>query len=1046
MLKKLKALKKWYIPILILLVAISAFSGFILGYSENKKHNLIANIQNYVRLSSYAVRGKILKDQEGINKNYVNQTLANKKITDEFGSDFIWKQNKSNSSNEDTTIGNLLQTYFGKSTDLFTDNIKYLDKKDKNKLKDINNTNSQNITPDNINNFIGIVNSAKKFVSGLSSSTVNLGINLLQRNFLRTTKEVDVIKNNNAIKTFVKYVETNQGLLSTIGDILISSSKNSDASFYQGLTVRRVFYKHLNGISEIITGKKHINHDRDHLPNDLIEYFWKEIINIVKTEFDKPDTNLLDKIQAILKNIKTKFNVKEWVEKLLPALINYIKTELFFATYYVANHNLSMNQLLEQSATAEQFKTLTSGGLNLGVILKGLSLIFEDQKSGNRFLDFIFKKGVYSRIYFDTTNPPDNIGTGNLLFDILNTVQSSLLSAKGALKSVIPRIEEYIKENKEKIKTLITKTLTDFLNKYLPTNNDNLWWAKPEFDGDRLKINIQYYFLWWNNVANGHIDFFGDKGLLTNMIRGFKDIVLASSDILTTISNYIKDIFYRGEEERFDFRKAFTNLASLLKVTNNLLEAQYVKPNDTSESNLVMFLGLGPQNIAKIYSIYDILNLPHASVFSNSVVGGIAQKYVGKHLKPILNILEKLKNYKFITDVTKFRQEFPEYILGAAKFIEDYYKKNTSIPKYDLVKNLYTRDQNFIADFTKQWASFFVPDVKDQKNPLLPIVKAVLKDSNTQNEQVKSLEDIRQGIEKIGANLIKGNVVYKNFNSLSNINIPVSRLSKLLGINDLTDLKITDLFKQIADVILNYSKKYPNKLIDFNLVSLGYILKSLTTKVTVKSKNNQIFKDKNILAVIFESLDAADNKTREEADIKNKKSYFLWDSVEMKLDNKIINDKSTTISKADSSASPLSILLGIGNDKTKYLTGSILHSLSTLIGGLKANDALYKLSLENKNSLIYGIDAWEEILKDKQKQLAKKEYQQAGQYYQNNSWITKLISYNHNQIKYQLIRTHDSNNDHVKKIGKKFEVTLSKSTNNHAYWIISQVLALDYQQ
>ncbi|SYV96313.1 Uncharacterised protein, partial [Mycoplasma putrefaciens] len=101
-------------------------------------------------------------------------------------------------------------------------------------------------------------------------------------------------------------------------------------------------------------------------------------------------------------------------------------------------------------------------------------------------------------------------------------------------------------------------------------------------------------------------------------------------------------------------------------------------------------------------------------------------------------------------------------------------------------------------------------------------------------------------------------------------------MAKLLGINELADLKITELFKQIADVILNYSKKYPNKLIDFNLASLGYILKSLTTKVTVKSKNNQIFKDKNILAVIFESLDAADNKTRDEVDIKNKKSYFLW--------------------------------------------------------------------------------------------------------------------------------------------------------------------------
>ncbi|SYV96312.1 Uncharacterised protein, partial [Mycoplasma putrefaciens] len=78
----------------------------------------------------------------------------------------------------------------------------------------------------------------------------------------------------------------------------------------------------------------------------------------------------------------------------------------------------------------------------------------------------------------------------------------------------------------------------------------------------------------------------------------------------------------------------------------------------------------------------------------------------------------------------------------------------------------------------------------------------------------------------------------------------------------------------------------------------------------------------------------------------------------MKLDNKITNDKSTTINKSDSSASPLSMLLGIGSDKTKYLTGSILHSLSTLVGGLKSNDALYKLSSENKNSLIFGLDAW----------------------------------------------------------------------------------------
>ncbi|AEM68906.1 STREFT protein [Mycoplasma putrefaciens] len=1051
MIKKLKILKKLYIPILILLIVIGAFLGFILGYSENKKHNLIANIQNYVRLSSYAVRGKILKDQEGINKDYVNKTLANKKIIDEFGPNFIWKQNKSNSSNEATTISNLLQTYFGKSTDLFTDNIKYLDKKDKNKLKDIQKTNTQDITPDNISNFISVVNSAKKFISGLSSSTVNLGINLLQRNFLKTDKEVDAIRNNGGVRGFVNAIESNQGLISTIANLLISSSNDSDSSFYNGLTVKQLFNKQLNEISKIITKKEHNNHNEDHLPNDLIEYFWDEISKIVKAQFDNKESNLLYKIQQILINIKHRFDIKDWIQKLLPALVKYIKTELFFATYYVVNPKLTIEQLLSQSASADQFKSLTKGGLNLGVLLKGLSLVFENQEHGNRFLDFVFKKADHSKVYFTSEKQPPNLGTGNLIFDILNAVQSVLLSKTGPLKSVIPKIQEYIQSKKQDIKDLITKTLTHFLNKYIPGGNDssgnkdNLWWDKPKFDErDRLKIDIQYKFLLsWYNVASGHIDFFGSKGLLTNLVSGFKNIILSVSDILGTISNYIKHIFYRGKEQSFDFKSAFTNLSNLLKVSNSLLEAQYVADSNR-EDDLVIYLGLGPHSIAKVYSIYDVLNLPHASVFSNPIIGSLVKKYTGKYLEPFLGVLKKLKDYKFITEVEKFREDFPKYILNSANFIETYYNKNEAIPKYDLIKYLYTKDQNFIANFTKQWASFFVPDGTDQNNPLLPIVKAIFKDPSGNGEKIKTLQDIRQGIEEIGAKLIKGNVFYKNLYSLSNIEVPIGKLASFLGIKELTNIKITELFNQIANVILNNNKKYPNKLIDFNLASLGYILKSLTTKVTAWSKGREIFRDKNILAVILESLDAADNKTKDPEDIENENSYFLWDSVELKLDNKSLSGGEIKINKSDSSASPLSMLLGIGNDKTKYLTGSILHSLSTLIGGLKSNDALYKLSLENKNSLIFGIDAWEEILKTKQKELDKKEYQQAGQYYNNNAWATKLISYNHNQIKYQLIRIHDSNNQYVKKIGKKFEVMLTKQPDNHTYWVISQILALDY--
>ncbi|WP_434341880.1 STREFT protein [Mycoplasma putrefaciens] len=551
--------------------------------------------------------------------------------------------------------------------------------------------------------------------------------------------------------------------------------------------------------------------------------------------------------------------------------------------------------------------------------------------------------------------------------------------------------------------------------------------------------------MWWNNIANGHINVFGNKGILSNLIKGFKDIIFTSSELLSTISNYIKHIFYKSENKNFDLDKAFSNLASLIRISNNLLETQYLNDKNKNEDNLVMFLGLGPKNLAKIYSIYDILNLPHAQIFQTPVIGDLIVKYAGKFLKPFETIYQELKKYKFISDTRQFRVQFPKYLKRTADFIENYAKKHSAIPKYDLIENLYTENKNFAVDFATKWSKFFVPDDKDDNNPLLPIVKAILRDpENSKNEKIKSLADVRQAIQDLGSKLVNNKAFFKNFKSLSEILIPISKLSTFLGLKELEDINLSTLLSQIGETILNHNKKYSDKLIDLDITALGYILKSLTIKITDKNNNVLVVNNKNILSTIFNSLDAADNKTKEATEIP-KNSYFLWDSVELKLDNKSLSGE-IKISKTDSSASPLSILLGIGNDKTKYLTGSILHSLSTLIGGLKANDALYKLSLENKNSLIYGIDAWEEILKDKQKQLAKKEYQQAGQYYQNNSWITKLISYNHNQIKYQLIRTHDSNNDHVKKIGKKFEVTLSKSTNNHAYWIISQVLALDYQQ
>ncbi|SYV96309.1 Uncharacterised protein, partial [Mycoplasma putrefaciens] len=132
--------------------------------------------------------------------------------------------------------------------------------------------------------------------------------------------------------------------------------------------------------------------------------------------------------------------------------------------------------MLNQSIDAQQFKTLTSNRLDLGVLLKGLSLVFQNQNSGKRFLDFIFKKVDADKIYFTSKDQPVNIGTSNLLFDILNAIQSALLSTTSALSFVIPKIEDYIDKHKENIKKLITDNLTNLLKKYLPTSNKNFKW------------------------------------------------------------------------------------------------------------------------------------------------------------------------------------------------------------------------------------------------------------------------------------------------------------------------------------------------------------------------------------------------------------------------------------------------------------------------------------------------------------------------------------------------------------------------------------------
>ncbi|UWD34676.1 STREFT protein [Mycoplasma cottewii] len=1032
--KSLKDYKKWYVPILMLLVVISAFLGFTSSYVDNKKNKFINSVENYIKLSSYAVKGKILNDEEGIDANYINQRLANKKVIDELGTNFIWKPDN-DSSVSDTKIGDVLESYFGKSSDLFNKEIQYIDKNDNNQLKDITKKSPDSIVPDSIEPLINQLSIVQNTLASVSSQTLGLGIDLIQKNVLTTNKLIDSIKHNDIVKKVIEFIVNNEKTLKSIGEFLINNHK-LNPSFYKNLNVRQLFNKELNSISTAITGQEHFNHNTDNLAEDLSSFILKTAYQVIATEFGKKDVEFLDKIKNVFNEFKNVFN-REMLIKILPELLRYIKSELYFSMYYVVNENLSISELLNKRV--ESFKILADDKLDLLVLIKGLAKVMQEEKYANRFLDFMFKRVDKSKVYFDAKNKPNSIGTSNLFFDLINSVQNLILFLSNALEHVVPIIEKYVKTHQDNIQKLITDQINKLFEKVSAGHK------KAYFNGNKLNIEIWSGTRFFDiNYVTGHVHIFGEKGIITTVINALKNLFSLYSNVGATLLNFIKHIFYRDKEFNFTFKDAFINISNIWKLFSDILDIRYI---DDNKRELALYLGLGPGKVIEAWSIYDVINLPNRGIVNS--IGSIV-KDINKVLDPLRTILNKLTEYKFINSPSEFVDSqssginktkwFPAYLENAGKYFEK--QSDIETPEYDLIKTLYDENGNFATEFTQKWAEFIIPDIKDNSNPLIPIVKAITNNKpvkqkgKDQPAVINSLADIKNAIEISGESLISNTAFYRNIPSLKNINVPLSKL-KALGIDGINDETLDKFLSRIGTSVEQYLDKHPKESIGIDVSAIGYILKSLYIKVTATSSDpkSEKVENKNILQTIIDSLDSRESN---DSSTKPDYSYFLWDKIKFTLDGQDLTNEITM----DKSVSPLRYLIGI--DQSTFIKKSISHSLCILLGGLNIHDEFYNVSVNNKKSVTSLFEALSFVLNNKQKELNQKEKEIIGQYYEKDAWTTKHISSSKNKIKYKLIRTKFSNSQFNNIIGQEFEVTLEKQENNNSYWEIKSVIALNY--
>ncbi|WFQ93143.1 STREFT protein [Mycoplasma feriruminatoris] len=1047
MLKFIKNNKWWVAIISVFAVFLSSFGIFAKSFVDSNKQKVVNKVENYIKASSYAVQSRILKETENLNEDYLNQKIGKKPLLNEFNNNFIWQPNNNKTTSLDT-ISDLWKTYFGSTDNVLKKDLQ-IQYQNNNKLENIKSSKGE-ITPKNIDFLLTISKSLEKFLNGFAPSLASLGISFLQSTVLQHRDDPNFEKYKSGITSVANAIEDNRETFNYLGKVLTPA--NLDENYYKNLTVKQAIIKNINQLASVITNNKDFasQTDVDKLPEALDKLLVDLELDSITNIFSDIDFKNFkaEKISEIFSKIKNLFNngtftkLKqkglEILNKITPHLATYLYSELFFGLYYVANSDLkNPEDLLKQKVDDSVFIAFTKNKLDLNVLVDGLVKVLKNKKDFERLYDFIFKRFDQNKIFNNINTLGTDTGTGSLLYDLINWLEKKLYNVSNTLSTIIRFAELAL--NDANIQKTIKEKLVEFIKSKLPKISVGSWIVN--FNKDELEVSLKIYlgFIPLRTPLQLKADFFGKTGLINNLINILKSFNSSINYAFEEFFKYIKNTLYLNTNKKF-------TLSPFVELVNNL--NAFLK----NDKNVYISLAKGLIGDLEIKTIYDFITLPYNKEFLNSLV----QKYAGKDLQPVLDkikaFLESLKTYGFIKEPEKLKEQFPQYLENLSKHLATY--ENNDLLNFNLLDSLY--EGNIISDFISKWINFLTKDITKEDNPILPILRAINK-----SEKLEKLEQIKnQWTSKI-SDLAKKIDNYSNISKNRNIKLQLPKeLVEQFGLQSLDGLNITELLEGLSNYIKDYLKANPNKVIGFNISSIGMMLSALTVKVGVEfrkdlSKHNFLYnkdskqdKSKTVLKALADGFDSHDNSSdvgRDSTLNRKDQSYYNWDKIYFYIngfDKPYILDRTNL--KEEFSYSPLHMLIGINPDKTTYFKGSIGYAIGSLFGGLNTTDPNYNLSIENKNDATGILNVFNYVLDQKDKELKKHEDQIATQYYDKDAWETKVINSSEDEINYELIRLKSSKTQESKQLGSRFKVKLAKKKHS-SYWEITQIIAVDYK-
>ncbi|UKS54275.1 STREFT protein [Mycoplasma feriruminatoris] len=1045
--KSVKKAKPWVIGLIVVFAFISGFLFFVKSYVDSSKQNYLNKIQSYIDASSYLAKSKILKNVEDLNEDYVNQKLSEQYLEQEFGKDFIWKPDKTNTTLK-SKISDIYRTYFGKSIDVIEKDLKLQYRDNKKNLVDITDLKNGEFVPKNIDKITALTKSSEDFLNGFSPSFASLGLSLFQSQVLKNENNLKQIKDNNILKGVVNFINNNQSLINLLSKIF--STKKVEKDYYKNLTIKQAFNKNINLISSSLTGEYHSHHNEDHFANDVSEFFIQKVKTTVLDEWQKVKNDskieIIDKFKTIFTKVKDELFKFDYL-KIADNLFRYIQSELYFAMYYVVNEELKdPSELLNQKIENKKFSALVNNKLDFSLLINGFTKVLENQKYATRLLDFLFKRADKTKVYFDHKTLPNNIGTSSLILDIINALQRTILRANTLIREAIEGLETYIKDNMYELRNKITNYIKSFLNKNVNKFSNSVHFGYIHNTEDYNKLNVQIYTAGWITnfyYVDANIYIFGKNGLVGRIFDLFKQIGNSISATSSDSFNFLKHILRRDIDSKIGFKDNFDEISKLIKFGHEIFSDEKLLNIDLR----VTFL----KHIANIKGIYGIINLPNQldplKNLLNSFGLGRFIKNVEDGVKPLQNILDLLKEFGFIKNTKNFLKEFDDYIKKLTTYLPKKYQSVNTQLNYDLISNLYLQDTsktNFMKEFTTRLAEFLFPK-NNQANDnelLLPVIRLVRFDKEN---KIRSVDQIKSALANYSEKIISKDSLFKSLNDIKNLKIKLPDVVlKHLGIENLENLTILELLQIISKYINEFNKHNPNKSLTFDLYSIGYFLKALSSKVDITYSNGKKEENKNLIKALYDDLDSFNHNNDENPRNRPEDSFYNWKSVVLKLGDGIEKEIDLNLIKNDFSYSPLHLLLGIDLNKVQYIKNTIGYALGTLVGGITINDENYNLANENRDAVITIFAIINFTLQNQVSILKNLEYQKAGVYYKKDSWKTQLIKSSDKEIKYHLIRNLTSENEISKKVGNRFEVTLTNDENN-SYWKISNIVALDYK-